>query len=297
MARPVVDTTQTQGRAVEEVYRIRNWDRNFENNRTRELKNMTFVPIPNDLGSDGYVELVSHQDGPGHFAVWITLVQIASKCDPRGTLLRSNRHPHAQASLARISRLPEPLVSTAIKRLLTIGWLEVVSLDDATGSTTSHLGARKPHDRALKERRKERKKTTDSDRRRQSDISSEQKSQLAQTLNECGVRNKRTVESLALTPGLTVGRINQLHARAVDKAKRDDRPASGLLVTMVRDRDWENIRYDTPKAAVDAYSRFEWQTMNGMDCTDKRVTCNANGVYVEGELVVRSEDLGKAKFE
>lgn len=338
---------------MDTVYRIRNWDKHFENNRTRELKTMSWVPIPNNHDSDGYVTLVDHEHGSAHFAVWIVLVQIASKCDPRGILVRSSRHPHTDVSLSRISRLPKGLVTTAMQRLVKIGWLEAVSVgdaaggmspqdgarlphrpalglklpkkrpkndplitaidrpsckgrampisvDDATGRVTSHLGAGKPQAPALNERRKERKKTTDRSRRRQSDISleekSEEKSQLAQTLKTFGVRNKRALESLALTPGLTVERINQLHAKALEKAQLVSLPASGLLVTMIRDRDWENIRYDTPKAAVTAWGLREWKTVNGLECSGKRVTCNASGIYVDGALVVSTEDLAKANF-
>ncbi len=33
---------------------IRNWSENFENNRTRDLKEMKWIPVPNKHDGDGY---------------------------------------------------------------------------------------------------------------------------------------------------------------------------------------------------------------------------------------------------
>jgi len=67
---------------------IKNWDKHFENNRTRDLKQMRWVPFPNSHDGDGYTELVEHKNGPAHLGCWVAIVQVASKCDTRGTLLR-----------------------------------------------------------------------------------------------------------------------------------------------------------------------------------------------------------------
>lgn len=79
----------------------------YENNRTRELKTLAWVPIPNSHDGDGYTALVSHKDGAGLLGGWVACVQVASRCDPRGTLMRRSRTPHDAASLSRITRLPE----------------------------------------------------------------------------------------------------------------------------------------------------------------------------------------------
>ena len=106
------------------LYRIRNWEKHFENNRTKELKKLTWVPVPNKHDGDGFSELLDHPNGPAHYGAWCILVQIASKCDPRGTLLRDTQEPHTSHSLARMSHLPAGLISEAIQRLVSIGWLE-----------------------------------------------------------------------------------------------------------------------------------------------------------------------------
>lgn len=109
------------------TYRIKDWYVHFENNRTRALKDLRFVILPNKQDGDGYTELVDHPNGAAHFGAWCALVQVASKCKPRGTLVREV-HESAQAhdpkSLARVTRLPADVFQEAMPRLVQIGWLE-----------------------------------------------------------------------------------------------------------------------------------------------------------------------------
>ncbi len=108
------------------TYRITDWNDHFENNRTRELKKMRWVPVPNKHDSDGYTELLSSPNGPENFCAWVLLLEVASKCNPRGTLLRDNGNPHTPESLARMTHTKPELFSTAIPVLIQIGWLEEV---------------------------------------------------------------------------------------------------------------------------------------------------------------------------
>lgn len=121
-------------------YRIRNWSLHFENNRTRDLVRMSWVPVPNKHDGDGYTELLDHPNGIAHYGAWCLLIQVASKCDVRGTLLRDGSKAHTPHSLARITRAPAAIFAEAIRRLVTIGWLEVCEIP--------HEGAASPHDPA-----------------------------------------------------------------------------------------------------------------------------------------------------
>lgn len=106
-------------------YRVRDWNEYFENNKTRLLKHLRWVPIPNKHDGDGYTQLVlGHKNGPAHFGAWCAIVQVASKCRPRGTLVRDGCHPHTAASLARKTRFPEKVIAEALPRLLSLGWIE-----------------------------------------------------------------------------------------------------------------------------------------------------------------------------
>lgn len=111
--------------ATGEAFRVKDWNLLFENNRTRGLKHLDWVPMPNKMDGDGYTELVDHPNGAAHLGAWLAIVQIASRCHTRGALTRDNGRPHTPESLARISRIPVVIFEEALPRLLRIGWLEI----------------------------------------------------------------------------------------------------------------------------------------------------------------------------
>ncbi len=92
------------------LYKIKDWDTNFENSKTRQLKKLNWLPISNNLAGDGYIELIEKKDGPALFGTWIAVCEAASKCKIRGTLVRDNGEPHNPKTLARITRIQEKLI-------------------------------------------------------------------------------------------------------------------------------------------------------------------------------------------
>ena len=110
------------------LLRIRDWAGRFENSRTRELRNLTWLPVPTALDSDFYTAVMDHPDGAAHFGVAIALRVLATKSTPRGDLRREDGRAHDAQSLARVLRVPQPLIETAIQRLLEIGDIETVSV-------------------------------------------------------------------------------------------------------------------------------------------------------------------------
>lgn len=127
-----------------DVISIVDWAKNYEINRTRELKRMTWVPMPNKHDGYGYTTLVDHPNGPAHFGAWCALVEVASKCNPRGTLLRGDGLPHDPDSLFRVTRLPVSLWKEALPRLASIGWISIEEIPQG-GAGMSHRGAVIPH--------------------------------------------------------------------------------------------------------------------------------------------------------
>ena len=122
------------------------------------MKRTNWFPAPNDLSADGYVELVGYQDGAAHLGAWYAILMVASRAKPRrGVLLKEDGRPHTAESLARVTRLPETIVTEAIPRLLGIGLLEVVDPDaHQNNGLPPHPGAgipqgpaRKPQDGAV----------------------------------------------------------------------------------------------------------------------------------------------------
>lgn len=114
------------------LYQIRSWDSLYENNRTRELKKLDWVPIPNKHDGDGYTAIMAQKDGPSILGAFIACVQIASRCEPRGTLLRDGGKPHSAASLARMSRMPELAIQRALDFCSSdeVNWLVIRNMGD-----------------------------------------------------------------------------------------------------------------------------------------------------------------------
>ncbi len=123
------------------IYKIRDWDKYFENNRTRELKNLQWVPMPNKHDGDGFTEVMEQERGVEVYGAWALILQIASKCNPRGTLVRDNPAPscgdpapgcgggqkaHDSASLARMTRTHRSVFDHALPILVQVGWLDVI---------------------------------------------------------------------------------------------------------------------------------------------------------------------------
>jgi hypothetical protein len=110
------------------VLRIHDWGKHFENNRTRELKKMEWIPIPNKHDGDGFTELMDAENSVAYFGAWVLILQVASKCDPRGTLLRDcaagGKTPHTPDTLARVTRGDPVIFAEAIDKLISIGWIE-----------------------------------------------------------------------------------------------------------------------------------------------------------------------------
>src|ERR1700722_12458841 len=97
MSKNLVLPVSSQGRRPRMAgvfYRIRDWDTHFETHKTRPIKSMTHVLVPNRMDGSAYIALMKHPNGPAHFGAWIALLEIASLCIPRGDLIRANGIPY-----------------------------------------------------------------------------------------------------------------------------------------------------------------------------------------------------------
>ena len=108
------------------LYQIKHWNENFENSRTRKLKQMLWIPLKNKHDGDGYTELISTPNGVESLAAWVLMAQVASRCETRGLLQRDNGKPHTPETLARMTHTRPEIFSTAIPVLMQVQWLEQV---------------------------------------------------------------------------------------------------------------------------------------------------------------------------
>lgn len=123
---------------LEITYRIRDWDRHFENASSRKLKRLDWIALPNKMDGEGYTALVDHPNGAAHFGAWVAIVEIASKQTPRGSLPVggiSQDVGRICQSLGRISRLPARLFEEVLPRLVEIGWIEQLQSNQQSATT------------------------------------------------------------------------------------------------------------------------------------------------------------------
>jgi len=126
------------------IYSVADWQNRYENNRTRELKAMNWVPVPNSHDGDGYTQLVCRENGAAYLGAWLAILQVASKCDPRGTLLRDGGKPHDATSISRMTRLPVEIIQATLDVCLNeCNWLTVNGRQE--GAAKPQEGAAKPH--------------------------------------------------------------------------------------------------------------------------------------------------------
>lgn len=116
------------------AYRIKNWDSIFENNESRKLKKLNWVPIPNTWDGLGYVRVTKHKNAVSILAAWPLVIQIGSKCPQRGLLAKVDA-PLSVEDMSDLTRMPAELFVRAFDALIhpSIGWVELVEIQKSDG--------------------------------------------------------------------------------------------------------------------------------------------------------------------
>ncbi len=112
------------------TYRIKNWAKHFENSKSRQIDSLSWVPVPNKHDGEGFRTIITESDGLVLYGCWHLILQVASKCHPRGTLVREDGTPHTAKSIAIKTGCGNP---AAIQRTLDfcssleVGWIELLT--------------------------------------------------------------------------------------------------------------------------------------------------------------------------
>lgn len=111
------------------LYKIRNWDKHFEDSSSRKLKKLSWAPIPNKHDGKGYRRLIASKNGPAIYGAWILIVQVASKCPERGTLSDEDG-PLDASDLEVKTGVPAALFTQTLELLASqrIGWIVAENL-------------------------------------------------------------------------------------------------------------------------------------------------------------------------
>lgn len=111
----------------DQVIVIKDWNKHYENNRSRAVTDLTWVPIKNKHDGLSYATVIAHEDGAKIFAAFILMVEVASRCQPRGRLVRSDGTRLTPKMLALRTRAPEDWFLTAIPVLKDVDWIELTN--------------------------------------------------------------------------------------------------------------------------------------------------------------------------
>jgi hypothetical protein len=108
------------------TYRIKDWNLHFEKAQTRKCQEMKWVAIPNKHDGKSYGRLTHVENWLEVFAVWILLLEVASKCPVRG-VLADNDGPLGDKDLEFKTRCPAASFKRSVSILQDVGWIEVIS--------------------------------------------------------------------------------------------------------------------------------------------------------------------------
>jgi hypothetical protein len=98
------------------------------------------VPIPNKHDGENFITIIRSKHGSEIYAAWVLMVQVASKCQPRGSLLRGNGQPHTPATLSLKTNAPEIWFKLAFDFLEEhTDWLDIQEVADGCQSTVSQV--------------------------------------------------------------------------------------------------------------------------------------------------------------
>jgi hypothetical protein len=123
---------------------IANWDRLYENNRSRSIKALDWVPVPNKHDGEGYAMVMAHPKAAEIYTAFHLMLQVASRCHPRGTLVRPDGRALTAETLALKTRTKPAWFTLAIEVLSDpeIGWITVKEVADPhSGAMTAHPDA------------------------------------------------------------------------------------------------------------------------------------------------------------
>jgi hypothetical protein len=114
------------------IYRIKDWNEHFENDRSRSRKSCSFVCVPNKQHGMGFCRIMAEKDGAAIYGIWhLILGACSQQLSPRNGWLTADGDqagsPWGVDDLALKFRRPETEISRALNVLSSksVGWIEV----------------------------------------------------------------------------------------------------------------------------------------------------------------------------
>jgi len=129
------------------TYRIKCWNRTFEDRRSREIDRLKYVNVPVSDDGEGFRMLMSTPEGVQAYGAFIAVVRIAARMKSRG-VLKDERGPLTARRLAVLAGMPHEVMEKALPMLASddIGWLEDAEKAVAEASEPDIDGENDEHD-------------------------------------------------------------------------------------------------------------------------------------------------------
>lgn len=105
------------------AYRIANWDDHFENSRSRQIADARWCPIPNRFDGDRISDLIG-DGGDAIYGAWCAALLVASRCEPRGQLIRTSGKPHTPKTLSRMTGISVKSFEKMLQLACSVGLME-----------------------------------------------------------------------------------------------------------------------------------------------------------------------------
>lgn len=117
------------------TYRIRDWDKHFENHDSRKVRALSWVPVKNKHDGAGYRRVAALPNSVQVFCGWSLIIQVASRMPTRG-VLRDDDGALDPADLSSKTGFPETVFKAAFDALIhpKIKWLELVEAGESPGN-------------------------------------------------------------------------------------------------------------------------------------------------------------------
>jgi hypothetical protein len=128
------------------VFQVIEWDQHFENSKSRERKDCSFVCVPNKQSGLGFSRMMAHKNGAAVYGIWCLLLGAlsrqtrANKKGREGWLTHdghSTGTPWTVSDLSLLWRRPEAEIEVALNLLVhpSVGWIQAFDRKVEAGTT------------------------------------------------------------------------------------------------------------------------------------------------------------------
>lgn len=149
--------------------RIKDWEEHFEKSQSKRVAGpLSWLPLPTRQDGLKFSRLMRRKDGVTVLGTFILMLEIAAKCEPRGSFITKNGKMMTSSDFSEMSRAPRVVFDRSIKVLISdeIGWLELGAFSEMSPSV---LGARSTLARARDIREREHDNTIQNKTRERED--------------------------------------------------------------------------------------------------------------------------------